>query len=395
MERAIAHMDLDCFYVSVERLLNSKLIGKPIIVGGTSDRGVVASCSYETRHFGVRSAMPMRMARQLCPDAIILRGDYEAYTKYSDIVTEIITENTPLVEKSSIDEFYLDMTGMERFFGTWKYAQELRDKVIKETGLSMALGLSTCKTVSKIATNECKPEGKLQVSGQEVKGFLSPLSISKIPLCGAVTTQTLRNMGIANIGTLSRMPLKLLERTFGKNGRMLWERANGIDNTPVVPYSSQKSCSKEITFDRDTTDIVLLRGILMKLTEELCFDLRQSGFNSGCITIKIRYSNFDTHTRQINVLPTTLDHVLIGHVLNLFEKLYDKRLLIRLIGIRLSKLTRGLEQLNIFDQSSKIAPLYQAVDAIKNKYGKNKKGNELIGKALHITQPHNTQALCT
>lgn len=375
MDRAIAHMDLDSFFVSVERLRDNRLNGMPVIVGGNGDRGVVAACSYETRAFGVRSAMPMRMARQLCPDALIIRGDYEAYTKYSAMVTEIITENTPLIEKASIDEFYLDLTGMDKYFGNWKFATQIRNKVIKETGLSISLGLSTSKTVSKMATNEAKPAGQLQIYSGDEKKFLAPLSVSKIPLCGKVTTQTLRNMGINNIGVLSQMPLKLLEKTFGKLGRTLWERANGIDGSPIVPYHDAKSCSKEITFEKDTTNIEFLKSVLIKLVEELCFDLRKSGFSTGCLTVKIRYTNFDTHTRQVNLPVTTADHKIIKTVLELFEKLYDRRILIRLIGVRFTKLVRGTEQLDIFDENARLYPLYNAMDKMRKRYGINAVGS--------------------
>ncbi len=367
--RSIVHMDLDSFFVSVERLRDTRLVGKPVMVGGLSDRAVVAACSYETRKFGVRSAMPMRLARQLCPEAIVLKGDFDAYTKYSSMVTDIITEQAPVVEKASIDEFYIDMTGMDRFFGTYKFATELRQKVQKDTGLAISFGLSANKTVSKVATNEAKPAGQLQIlSGQE-KSFLAPLKVSKIPMIGEVTTRTLRNMGIVHVGTLSAMPQKLLERTFGKTGTMLWEKANGIDLSPVVPSIDAKSMSKEITFEQDTTDVRFLRTVFTKMIEELAHDLRKSGYCTGCITVKIRYSNFDTHSRQLNIPVTSADHVLASHIFEMFAKLYDRRLLIRLVGVKFSKLVRGLEQLNLFDKSSKISPLYQAMDWIKTRFG--------------------------
>lgn len=367
--RSIVHMDLDSFFVSVERLRDDRLLGKPVIVGGMSDRGVVAACSYESRVFGVHSAMPMRMARKLCPDAIVLRGDFEAYSKYSDGVTKLITERAPVVEKASIDEFYLDMTGMDRFFGTYKFASELRETIQKETGLQISFGLSVNKTVSKVATNHIKPAGQMQVPMGEEKAFLAPMPVGKIPMIGTVTAQTLRSMGISQVGTLSQMPMRVLERTFGKSGVMLWERANGIDLSPVVPYHEQKSLSKEMTFDKDTTDVNKLRRLLISMTEQLATDLRQKGQCTSCITVKLRYSNFDTHTKQ-QVLPATAsDHLLMPAVLDLFEKLYDRRLLIRLVGIRFSKLLQGQEQLNLFDDSAKLAPLYQAIDRIRKRYG--------------------------
>lgn len=368
-ERAIVHMDLDSFFVSVERLRDPRLVGKPVIVGGLSDRGVVAACSYETRAFGVRSAMPMRMALKLCPDAIVLRGDFEAYAQHSDWVTRMIMDRAPVVEKASIDEFYLDMTGMERFFGSYQFATDLRQKIHKETGLQISFGLSVNKTVSKVATNHIKPAGQFQVLPGEERAFLAPMTVGKIPMIGAVTAQTLRNMGIVHVGTLSQMPLKVLERTFGKSGVMLWERSNGIDLRPVVPYSEQKSLSKEITFEQDTTDVKLLHRILGSLTEQLAYDLRKLGQCTSCLTVKLRYSNFDTHTRQISIPASASDHRLIPVVHELFEKLYDRRLLIRLIGVRFSKLLQGQEQLSLFDDGARLVPLYGAMDQLRNRYG--------------------------
>lgn len=368
-DRAIVHMDLDSFFVSVERLRDPRLVGKPVIVGGLSDRGVVAACSYETRAFGVRSAMPMRMALKLCPDALVLRGDFEAYAQHSDWVTRMIMERAPVVEKASIDEFYLDMTGMERFFGSYQFATDLRQKILKETGLQISFGLSVNKTVSKVATNHVKPAGQFQVLAGEEKAFLAPMAVGKIPMIGAVTSQTLRNMGIVHVGTLSQMPLKILERTFGKSGVMLWERANGIDLRPVVPYSEQKSLSKEMTFEQDTTDVRLLHRILGSLTEQLAYDLRKLGQCTSCITVKLRYSNFDTHTRQISIPASASDHRLIPAVHELFDKLYDRRLLIRLIGVRFSKLLQGQEQLSLFDDGARLVPLYGALDNLRNRYG--------------------------
>jgi DNA polymerase-4 len=275
----------------------------------------------------------------------------------------------PVVEKASIDEFYLDMTGMERFFGTYQFATHLSQKIQKETGLQMSFGLSVNKTVSKVATNFVKPAGQYQVLPGEEKAFLAPMPVGKIPMIGAVTAQQLRNMGISHVGSLSQMPLKVLERTFGKSGIQLWERANGIDLRPVVPYSEQKSLSKEMTFEQDTTDVGLIRRILGSLTEQLTYDLRQAGQCTSCVTVKVRYSNFDTHTRQITLPATASDHLLIPAVRDLFERLYDRRLLIRLIGVRFSKLLQGQEQLGLFDQGARLVPLYGAMDLLRNRYG--------------------------
>jgi DNA polymerase IV len=263
-KRTVVHMDLDTFFVSVERLHNSSLNGKPVIIGGMSDRGVVAGCSYEARRYGVRSAMPMKMARILCPDAVYIRGDLESYSRYSRMVTEIIAEKAPVVEKASIDEHYLDITGMDRFFGALKWTHELREHIIRNTGLPISLGLSVNKTVSKIATGIAKPNGELQVPFQDVKPFLDPLSISKIPMIGQKTFHLLRSMGIATIKTLSAMPPEMVERVLGKNGIIIWKKANGIDPSPVQTYQERKSVSTETTFDTDTTDVAMLNDLIAK-----------------------------------------------------------------------------------------------------------------------------------
>ena len=363
-------MDLDTFFVSVERLLNSSLNGKPIIIGGMSDRGVVSSCSYEARQFGVHSAMPIRMARQLCSDAIFIRGDMQEYSKQSKLVTEIIAGSAPVYEKASIDEHYIDITGMDRFFGSLKWSRELRKKIIDNTGLPISFGLSTNKTVSKIATGEAKPNGELYVPSNNVKPFIFPLSIRKIPMLGKQSFRLLRSMGVSTIQTLSMIPPEMMVQVLGKNGISIHHKANGIDNTPVVQYSERKSISTESTFDKDTTDIEHLRRLLISMVEKIAFDLRKKQKLTGCITVKIRYSNFDTHTLQKHLPYTSFDHILMETALELFQRLYNRRMLIRLIGVRFSHLVGGSQQLDLFDTKPQMAGLYQAMDNIRIKYGK-------------------------
>jgi DNA polymerase IV len=367
--RNIVHLDLDTFFVSVERLQNPVLLGKPVIIGGMSDRGVVASCSYEARRFGVSSAMPMKMARMLCRDAVFIRGDMESYSRYSHIVTDIIAERAPLYEKASIDEHYIDITGMDRFFGLLKWTRELRRAIINNTGLPISFGLSVNKTVSKIATGEAKPNGELQVPKEIVRSFLAPLSIRKIPGIGEKTYPLLRSMGVSTIETLSRIPVDMMERVMGKNGIILWERANGIDTTPVHSYQEAKSVSTETTFDQDSIDIVRMKEILVKMVEKIAFELRDQQKLTSCVTVKIRYSNFDTHTLQQHVPYTAFDHQLIPVVKELFDRLYQRRMLIRLIGVRFSSLVSGNPQLNMFDDNIEMINLYQALDRIRRKYG--------------------------
>lgn len=369
MQKTILHLDLDTFFVSVERKLDSRLKSKPILVGGVSDRGVVAACSYETRGYGVHSGMPMRMARELCPEAVVIRGNAGTYSKHSDQVTEIIREQVPLFEKSSIDEFYADLSGMDRFFGCYRYATELRHRIIRETGLPISFGLSVNKVVSKMATGEAKPNNQLKIDFGYEKPFLAPLSIKKIPMVGDKTYQTLRNLGLRQIRTVQEMPLEVMQRVLGANGTVIWKRANGIDNSPVIPFCERKSISTERTFERDTIDVHRLRGILIAMTENLAFQLRRGGKLTACVAVKLRYSDFNTYSRQLHIPYTSADHILIPQVLALFDKLYDKRLLVRLIGVRFSHLVPGNYQINLFEDTQEALNLYAAMDRIRERFG--------------------------
>ena len=378
--RSILHLDLDTFFVSVERLQNRKLMGKPVLIGGMSDRGVVASCSYEARKYGVHSAMPMKMARSLCNDAIIIRGDMDQYSKYSNMVTEIIAEKAPVYEKTSVDEHYIDLTGMDRFFGNYKWSKELRASIIKNTGLPISFGLSLNKTISKIATGEAKPDGEKEVSKAEIKPFLYPLPIQKIPGIGNKTFQMLRTMGIVTIETLSNIPIEVMERMLGKNGVAIWKKANGIDSTPVKPYTERKSISTEQTFDQDSTDVKRMNEIIASMVEKIAFELRKKQKLTSCVTIKIRYSNFDTHTLQKRIAYTSFDHALTEVAKELFKKLYTRRMLIRLIGVKFSYLVHGFQQLNLFEDTPEMVKMYLAMDKIRKRYG-----SRSIRKAISLS----------
>jgi len=368
MTRAIVHMDLDTFFVSCVRLSNSGLEGIPLIVGG-GDRGVVASCSYEARKFGVRSAMPIKMALRLCPEAKIVKGDMELFSRYSNIVTQVIEEKAPVMEKASIDEFYLDITGMDKFHGAYKWTDELATSVTRKTGLPISFALSVNKTVSKIATGEGKPKGNLEIPDTQVQQFLNPLSIRKIPMVGEATFTLLSRIGIRNIQTLSEMPADVLRQMIGKNGLELWKKANGIDNTPVEPHRERKSLSTEDTFHQDTTDIHFLRSVLSGMVERLAYQLRQESWLASTVTVKIKYSNFDTETKQAAIPYTSADHTLTRIVMELFEKLYQRRMSLRMVGVRFSGLVRGTYQINMFEDTQEMMSLYQAMDRIKNRFG--------------------------
>ncbi len=369
MERAIVHMDLDTFFVSCERLINSKLNGVPLIIGGHSDRGVVASCSYEARYFGVRSAMPIKMALKLCPQAKIIKGDMELYSNKSKLVTDIIRETAPVFEKASIDEFYMDISGMDRFFGNYKWTSELSQRITHESGLPISFGLSINKTVSKMATSEGKPFGKIHIQKNEVQPFLNPLSIQKIPMLGKATYTLLSRVGVRKIETLAQMPLPYLQSILGKNGNDLWKKANGIDNHPVEAYTERKGISTERTFEQDTFDIAQIKAVLIGMVERLSFQLRQEGWLTSCVVFKIRYNNFDTETKQQRITYTSCDHVLIDQVLLLFRLLYTRRMRIRLVGIQFTGLVRGNYQIRLFEDTLEHLQLYQALDCIRAKYG--------------------------
>lgn len=369
MNRSILHLDLDSFFVSVERLINSELKKRPLLVGGISDRGVVAACSYETRAFGVHSGMPMKLARRLCPEAIVLRGNSGTYTKYSDLITEIIQSEVPAFEKASIDEFYADLSGMDQFFGTYKFASELRTKIIRESGLPISLGLSINKIVSKVATGEAKPNNQIKIDQGYEKQFLAPLPIRKIPMVGDKTGLTLQRLGIRIVSDLQKLPEELLLQTLGKTGGVIWRRAQGIDHSPVITYNERKSISTERTFDYDTINMTLLRELLIAMTENLAYQLRRGQKLTSCISVKIRYADFDTQSRQLKIPYTSADHLLIPRILELFNALYNRRLRVRLIGVKFSHLAGGNYQINLFDDNESAIQLYQAIDRMRLRFG--------------------------
>ncbi len=378
-DRAVLHLDLDAFFASVEQLKNDALKNKPLIIGGSSRRGVVASCSYEARHFGVHSAMPMKMALRLCPDAIVVRGDMERYSKESKLITEIIDEEAPLFEKASIDEFYVDMTGMDKYIGCWKWSKELREKIIKESGLPISMGLSINKLVSKVGTGEAKPNGAKMVANGIEKAFLAPLSTQKIPGLGKATYKKLSFMGVRTIRVLAQIPRKLLHREFGKSGTALWKKANGIDNSPVVPYRDQKSISTERTFQTDTIDARWLKDRLTDMVTRLAFELRQKQKLTSCVTVKIRYADFSTYTQQRKIAYTAHDKTLLQYTKELFDKLYERRQLVRLVGVRFSHLVHGNYQINLFEDTVEESRLLQEMDHIRRRFGEG-----LIKKAVTV-----------
>lgn len=381
-KRFVSHLDLDTFFVSVERLKNSEFIGKPLIVGGLSDRAVVAACSYETRKFGVHSAMPMKLALRLCPHAIVVRGDMDSYSYYSRVVTDVVRDTVPVMEKASVDEFYVDLTGVDRFYGCSQFMVELKEKIRRESGLPISYALASNKLVSKVATDDAKPDGRKEIAHGLEKSYLAPLKIERMPGIGQKTSTLLHQMGVRTIKVLSEIPVPMMQNLLGKNGADLSRKANGIDPTPIVPYSEQKSIGTEETFQQDTIDMKFLNSEIIRMTEKLTFQLRQSGRLTGCVTVKLRYSNFDTVSKQMVISYTASDAVLIRKAKELFAKLYEKRMLVRLIGVRFSHLVQGSQQINLFEDTEEAVRLYQAMDAVRHRFG-----DEIVKRAISVPLP--------
>ena len=366
--RHIAHFDLDSFFVSVEILNDPALKGKPVLVGG-SERGVVAACSYEARKFGIHSAMPMKQAKKLCPQAIIVSGTRGEYSRYSRWVTDIIESKVPLFEKASIDEFYIDLTGMEKFFGVSKYTRDLRQQITQETGLPISCGLSSGKMISKIATNEAKPNGFLEIPNGKETEFLWPLGIEKIPGVGKNTEMQLKAFGIYKIEDIAKTPQDVMEKYFGKWGESLWRKAHGIDSSHIETDWEQKSMSHENTFEEDKTDLEFLHTEIVRLTEKTAYSLREDEKLTGTVTVKIRYSDFETTSRQETIDYTSLDDKLIAKAKDLFNKSYQKGRPVRLLGVRFSQLIQFTMQMSLFENNAEKLNLYKAVDDIKGRFG--------------------------
>ncbi len=370
-QRIIAHFDLDSFFVSVEVLNDPSLKGKPVFVGG-SERGVVASCSYEARKLGIHSGMPSKKALLICPQAIAVKGNYSEYSKYSRWVTQIIASKAPLYEKASIDEFYIDLTGMDQFFNPLQWTIDLRSQIMEETKLPISFGMGSNKMIAKIATGQAKPNGYLQVAFGKEQEFLSPLLINKIPGVGDYTNEVLQSIGIFTIGDVKLFEPAQLEERLGKWGLELWQKSFGIHTGEVCQYHEAKSISTENTFEENKTDMNFLMGEIVRMSEKIAFELRQEGKLAGCVAVKIRYHDFETVSRQTTIPFTCAEDEIIPIVKDLFHKLYKRGIPIRLLGVRLSELTMVSLQTNLFDNTAKKSDLYKAIDDVKKRFGKVK-----------------------
>ncbi len=380
--RHIAHLDMDDFFVSVEQLRNSKLKGKPLLIGGSNDRGIVAACSPEAKQFGIYSSMPMRIALRLCRYATVIRADYEEYSKQSNLIYDIIRDSVPMVEKANLEEFYVDLTGMDKFFGCKKFTTELKQNVYKNSGLISCYGLASNKMISKVAAGQVTPNGQLEIPFGCEKSFLGPLSVVKLPGVGKETAFKFIRMGVETIKVLSDIPSEMLCDVVGKSGNELWRRANGIDESPVIPYQEQKAISTEHTFQQDTIDMRILDAELVRMTESKSFELRKQNRLTGCVILKLRYSDGETYTTQRSIEYCNKDHQLLLVVRELFKKLYTRRILIRLLGIRFTNLIPGTYQIDLFEDRQETINLYLSIDHIKKRFGEG-----FVGRASAVFKP--------
>jgi DNA polymerase-4 len=365
----IAHFDLDSFFASVELLKDPTLRGKPVIVGGDRERGIVTTCTYEARKFGIHSAMSMKVAIRLCPTAIIIPGNYSDYVKYSKWVTHIIAESAPLFEKASIDEFYVDLGGMDIFFDPLQWTIALREKIIKKTGLPISFGIGKNKLVAKMATNEAKPNGFLQVPLGKEKEFLAALSVDKIPGVGEHAKEILNYHGFHFIGDIHKSNSANFEKLVGSWGASLYQQSLGIHSSVLSPYRESKSISNENTFEKNTSDLSLLMKEMVQMVEKICFSLRSEGKLSSCVAVKIKYADFSIESKQSAIPATSADDEVLGIAKILFDKLYKKGRLIRLLGVKISNLTNDTVQTNLFQNSERKNVLYKAIDEVKNRFG--------------------------
>jgi DNA polymerase IV len=373
-QRTIMHIDLDAFFVSVEQVLNPALKGKPVVVGGKPDqRGVVATASYEARAFGLHSGMPLSRAVRLCPQAIFIQGSFPKYREASKKFMAILAGYSPFLEPMGLDEAYVDVTGFESLHGSIRQmALKIKQSVREQTGLIASIGIATCKVVAKVASDESKPDGLIEVPAGQEAAFLAPLAIGKLPGIGQKTEQVLKGMGISTIGKLAKVPEEMLKGRFGVFGATLHHYANGIDNREVAPRGEASSISREITFAQDTRNKVFLSGELRYLTEKVGADLRHHGKQSRCITLKLRYADFTTITRS-HTLPQATDDdqsiFQIGDGMMQKAMIADRRA-VRLIGIGVSSLTEPGRQLSMLsDNDLRMDKLNRAIDRIRVKYG--------------------------
>jgi len=373
-QSSILHVDMDAFFVSVELLERPELRGKPVVVGGRPDqRGVVTAASYEARKYGIHSAMPLRTAGRLCPHAVFLEGHHEKYGEWSDRVASILGQFSPIVEMVSIDEAYLDLAGTERLYGPpLAAADKLLRTITQTTELPCSGGLATTRLVAKVASDQAKPRGLVWVAPGREERFLAPLPVRKIPGIGEVTERALRALGIETVEQIAAVPQEKLESIFGQWGTALYRKARGGDSYEFVIDAEPKSISHNHTFCEDTDDSNVMTAMLSHLSQKACKRLREAGLAARTLTLTIRYAGFETHTRS-KTLPesTRLDGDIFAVFQGLFHAHRDAKRKVRLLGVSLSELTHGSEQLDLLDaeRRAKLEKLTSAADYLRDRFG--------------------------
>jgi DNA polymerase-4 len=371
---SILHVDMDAFFVSVELLERPDLRGKPVVVGGRPDqRGVVSAASYEARKFGIHSAMPLRTAGRLCPHAVFLDGHHEKYSEWSDRIASILAKFSPIVEMVSVDEAYLDLSGTERLHGPpLAAADKLLRTITKQTGLPCSGGLATTRLTAKVASDQAKPRGLVWVApGMEAR-FLAPLPIRKIPGIGEVTERALRALGIETVEQLASHSQEKLEKIFGQWGTALYRKARGGDAYEFLIDAEPKSISHNHTFGEDTSDVARMETLLSHLSQKACKRLREAGLSTRTLTLTIRYAGFETYTRSKTLTePAQLDTDIFAVFLSLFRHHRDSKRKVRLLGVALSALSHGAQQLDLLqsDRRERLEKLTKAADSLRDKFG--------------------------
>jgi len=374
LHSSILHVDMDAFFVSVELLERPELRGKPVVVGGRPDqRGVVSAASYEARKFGIHSAMPLRTAARLCPHAVFLDGHHEKYSEWSDRVASILARFSPIVEMVSIDEAYLDLSGTERLHGPpLAVADKLLRSITQTTALPCSGGLATTRLVAKVASEQAKPRGLVWVAPGMEAHFLAPLPIRKIPGIGEVTERALRALGIETVEQLASHSQEKLEKVFGQWGTALYRKARGGDAYEFLIDAEPKSISHNHTFGEDTDNVQELESMLSHLSQKTCKRLREAGLSSRTLTLTIRYAGFETHTRSKTLQdPARLDNNIFAVFLELFREHRDTKRKVRLLGVALSGLSHGAEQLDLLEaeRRERLEKLTKATDRLRDKFG--------------------------
>jgi len=368
----IFHLDLDTFFVSVERILDNSLEGKPVIVGADPQgRGVVSACSYEARSFGVRSGMPIKQAYKLCPKGIYLHGHGKEYIRYSELVGNLLEKYAPIIEKASIDECYMDFSGCEKVYGNlFLFAQKIQRKIFQELLLPCSIGIGGNKTIAKICSDFCKPMGVAYVPKGVEKEFLASLPVEVIPGVGKVMLKELNSRGIILVSDLTKLPSDYLSMTYGKIGTDLWNKANGRGTDFLSVEHSRKSISKETTFENDVLDKTILENVLSNLAAKVCYTLRKNEWLASTISLKLRYSDFITYTRSKTISPTDDEKIVYETVLKLFNTANTRRVAVRLLGVGLTNFIPFFFQDILFKtDKSKRENMLNAVDSLKRKYG--------------------------